>query len=103
MARTASGDAGLVRAPQGFRIREECRMMKSGTRITVTGGGGFLGRYVVALLERRGYDVFVPRRARYDLIEETAVRRLYADARPEVVIHLAAIVGGIGANRREPG
>ena len=78
-------------------------MMKSATRITVTGGGGFLGRHVVALLERRGYDVFVPRRARYDLIEETAVRRLYADARPEVVIHLAAIVGGIGANRREPG
>ena len=78
-------------------------MMKPGTRITVTGGGGFLGRHVVALLERRGYDVFVPRRARYDLTEETAVRRLYADAKPHIVVHLAAIVGGIGANRREPG
>jgi GDP-L-fucose synthase len=69
----------------------------------VTGGGGFLGRHVVAALGRRGYDVFVPRRAHYDLTEETAVRRLYADARPEVVVHLAAVVGGIGANRREPG
>jgi GDP-L-fucose synthase len=57
----------------------------------------------VAALGRRGYDVFVPRRAHYDLTEETAVRRLYADARPEVVVHLAAVVGGIGANRREPG
>jgi GDP-L-fucose synthase len=77
--------------------------MKPGTRITVTGGGGFLGRHVVAVLESHGYDVFVPRRARYDLTEEAAVRRLYADSRPEVVVHLAAIVGGIGANRREPG
>jgi GDP-L-fucose synthase len=57
----------------------------------------------VAALERRGYDVFVPRRARYDLTEEAAVARLFADGRPEVVVHLAAIVGGIGANRREPG
>ena len=73
------------------------------TRITVTGGGGFLGQYVVAALERRRYEVFVPRRAQYDLTEEPAVRRLYADARPDVVVHLAAIVGGIGANQREPG
>jgi GDP-L-fucose synthase len=77
--------------------------MKPGSRVTVTGGGGFLGQYVVAALERRGYDVFVPRRVKYDLTQETAVLRLYADARPEVVVHLAAIVGGIGANRREPG
>ena len=77
--------------------------MKSGTRVTVTGGGGFLGRYVVAALERRGYDVFVPRRAQYDLTEEHAVRRLFADARPDLIVHLAAVVGGIGANQSEPG
>jgi GDP-L-fucose synthase len=72
-------------------------------RITVTGGGGFLGRHVVRAFETRGYDVFVPRRAQYDLTDESAVRRMYADARPQVVVHLAAVVGGIGANRREPG
>jgi GDP-L-fucose synthase len=77
--------------------------MKSGTRVTVTGGAGFLGRYVVAGLQRRGYDVFVPRRATYDLTEEHAVVRLLGDARPDVIVHLAAVVGGIGANQREPG
>jgi GDP-L-fucose synthase len=77
--------------------------MKPGTRITVTGGGGFLGRCVVEALQQRGYEVFVPRKSNYDLTEEPAVRRMYADAKPEVVVHLAAIVGGIGANRKEPG
>jgi GDP-L-fucose synthase len=73
------------------------------TRVTVTGGAGFLGRHVVKLLEGRGYDVFVPRRAQYDLVEEASVGRLLRDSRPDILIHLAAVVGGIEANRAEPG
>jgi GDP-L-fucose synthase len=73
-------------------------------RVCVTGGAGFLGRYVVEKLNARGCaDVFVPRSQEYDLREMTAVRKMYRDARPDVVIHLAAIVGGIGANRANPG
>jgi GDP-L-fucose synthase len=71
-------------------------------RITVTGGGGFLGRYVVERFRARGADVFVPRHANYDLTRQEDVERLYADARPDVVVHLAARVGGIGANRAHP-
>lgn len=75
-----------------------------GKRICVTGGGGFLGRRVVALLGERGCKgVFVVRRQDYDLVQPEAVARLYKDARPQVVIHLAAVVGGIGANRENPG
>lgn len=72
-------------------------------RIVVTGGAGFLGSFVVDSLEALGADVFVPRSERYDLATEEAVRRLYEDADPELVIHLAARVGGIGANRDNPG
>src|SRR5256885_11448015 len=72
-------------------------------RVTVTGGGRFLGRYVVAAFRDRGYDVFVPRRVDYDLTHEADVVRLYADGKPEIVVHLAAVVGGIGANRTQPG
>ena len=73
-------------------------------RICVTGGGGFLGRRVVALLGERGCtNVFVVRRRDYDLVQQEAVTRLFRDARPQVVIHLAAVVGGIGANRENPG
>jgi GDP-L-fucose synthase len=73
-------------------------------RITVTGGAGFLGRNVVAKLRERGCrHIFVPRKAEYDLRHESAVKRLYADARPDIVIHMAAVVGGIGANRERPG
>jgi GDP-L-fucose synthase len=73
-------------------------------RVTVTGGSGFLGRHVVQALERRGCrHVAVPRKAKYDLIREDEVEKMYADLRPEVVIHLAAVVGGIGANRESPG
>jgi GDP-L-fucose synthase len=75
-------------------------------RIVVTGGAGFLGKAVCRVLAARGVAperIFVPRRADYDLTVESAVERLYDDARPDVVIHLAAEVGGIGANMAHPG
>ncbi|MDQ3804076.1 MAG: GDP-L-fucose synthase [Acidobacteriota bacterium] len=75
-----------------------------GKRICVTGGGGFLGRRVVANLRERGCDdVHVVRRREYDLVKGSDVERLYREVRPEVVVHLAAVVGGIGANRENPG
>jgi GDP-L-fucose synthase len=75
-----------------------------GKRVCVTGGAGFLGSYVVARLRARGCsDIFVPRSRDYDLRRRVAVSRMYDDARPDVVIHLAAVVGGIGANRANPG
>jgi GDP-L-fucose synthase len=73
-------------------------------RVVVTGGAGFLGSFVLDELRRRGAkDIFVPRSKDYDLVQMDAVRRLYADARPTLVIHLAAQVGGIGANQDNPG
>ncbi len=73
-------------------------------RVVVTGGAGFLGSFVVAELRARGVrDLFVPRSRDYDLVDGAAVRRLLADARPSLIIHLAARVGGIGANRENPG
>ena len=73
-------------------------------RVTVTGGAGFLGSFVVEKLRERGCgDIFVPRSQQYDLVEMEAIKRLYLDARPDIVIHLAARVGGIGANRANPG
>ena len=69
----------------------------------MTGGHGFLGRHVVAALEPRGATVFAPRKAQYDLTREADVTRMYGDLEPDVVIHLAAVVGGIGANRDSPG
>jgi GDP-L-fucose synthase len=73
-------------------------------RVLVTGGAGFLGSFVVERLRARGYrDIVVPRRREYDLTREADVERLYADHKPAVVMHLAAEVGGIGANRDNPG
>ena len=73
-------------------------------RIVVTGGGGFLGSFVVDQLRQRGCrQVFVPRRKDYDLTTEAGVERMFSGARPEVLFHLAAVVGGIGANRENPG
>jgi len=72
-------------------------------RVVVTGGSGFLGRHVVAAFQARGCAVSAPRKAQYDLTHEADVKRMYADLRPELVVHLAAVVGGIGANRESPG
>jgi GDP-L-fucose synthase len=73
-------------------------------RIVVTGGGGFLGSFVVDQLKARGCEsVFVPRKRDYDLTRMEGIEKLFADARPEVIFHLAAVVGGIGANRINPG
>jgi GDP-L-fucose synthase len=73
-------------------------------RVLVTGGAGFLGSYVVEKLRQRGcQSVSVPRSLEYDLRDRDAVFRLYQQTRPDIVIHLAAVVGGIGANRMNPG
>ena len=73
-------------------------------RILVTGGAGFLGSYVVQRLQGRGCrDIFIPRSTEYNLVDLDAVKRLYANFKPEVVLHLAARVGGIGANMQNPG
>jgi GDP-L-fucose synthase len=73
-------------------------------RVVVTGGGGFLGQVVAEQLSSKGCKhIMVPRSAEYDLREKSAIRKLYTQARPDMVIHLAAVVGGIGANRANPG
>jgi GDP-L-fucose synthase len=71
--------------------------------VLVTGGGGFLGSHVVERLRDRGDEVVTARRADYDLTRFEDAQRLFEDARPELVFHLAAEVGGIGANRANPG
>ena len=78
--------------------------MREETRVLVTGGSGFLGSHVVDELRARGArHVAVPRAAEHDLTDAVATRRLFEAERPDLVIHLAAKVGGIGANRRRPG
>jgi GDP-L-fucose synthase len=72
-------------------------------RVLVTGGGGFLGSHLVERLQAEGNDTFVARRSDYDLTHEADAVRLFEDAQPELVFHLAAEVGGIGANRANPG
>lgn len=78
--------------------------MIAGRRVLVTGGAGFLGRYVCGLLAERGAgEVIAPRRAYYDLTRQRDAERLFENCDPEIVIHLAADVGGIGANMAHPG
>lgn len=73
-------------------------------RVTVTGGAGFLGSHLVKKLRQHGCkNIFVPLTKDYNLIDIEAIKRLYQDTKPDIVIHLAAIVGGIGANRANPG
>jgi GDP-L-fucose synthase len=79
-------------------------MSFAGQRILVTGGAGFLGSFVVERLRARGCtEIFIPRSRDYDLVDMNGVKKLYDDAKPDLVIHLAARVGGIGANRENPG
>src|ERR671916_715248 len=73
-------------------------------RVVVTGGAGFLGRHLVERLsDYAEVEVFVPRSQDYNLVEGGDVLRMLKDYRPEMVIHLAAVVGGIGANQKNPG
>jgi len=73
-------------------------------RVIVTGGAGFLGRFIVKRLEQyQNVEVFVPRKAEYDLVECQNIKRLLSDVQPDLIIHLAAVVGGIGANQKNPG
>src|SRR5215467_2916862 len=76
----------------------------SDKRVIVTGGAGFLGSFVVEQLRAKGCrQIVIPRTRDYDLVQMEAVRRLYTEANPDIVIHLAARVGGIGANQANPG
>jgi GDP-L-fucose synthase len=73
-------------------------------RIVVTGGAGFLGRFVIEKLRAYdGVEIFIPRSREYDLIEKDDIVRMYEETRPDLVIHLAAVVGGIGHNQKNPG
>lgn len=73
-------------------------------KVVVTGGSGFLGSFLVEKLQPAGCDhIFIPRSSDYDLVDMEAVKRLYSDAQPDIVLHLAAAVGGIGANLAHPG
>jgi GDP-L-fucose synthase len=73
-------------------------------RICVTGGAGFLGSYVTEKLRQRGCEnILIPAIEEYDLVQLDEIKRMYDDMKPDVVIHLAAVVGGIGANREHPG
>jgi GDP-L-fucose synthase len=78
-------------------------MELAGKRVVVTGGTGFLGTHVVSEIRDRGAHVVAPRKREYDLVDPASAHRLVADTRPDAVVHLAARVGGIGANRENPG
>jgi GDP-L-fucose synthase len=75
----------------------------SNKRVTVTGGGGFLGSFVVEKLRQRGAtQIFVPRSKEYDLVQPSEIARMLDDSKPDLIIHIAALAGGIGLNRAKP-
>jgi GDP-L-fucose synthase len=83
---------------------EEFRESFPYKRVVVTGGAGFLGRFIVERLRSRtNVEEFVPRSANYNLVEADDIKRLFTETHPDLVIHLAAVVGGIGANQKNPG
>jgi GDP-L-fucose synthase len=89
---------------EGGGIQAIMRSFWEEKRVVVTGGAGFLGSFVVEQLHAKGCrDIIVPRSSDYDLVHMDAVEQLYSDAAPDMVIHLAARVGGIGANKANPG
>src|SRR5262245_62055745 len=73
-----------------------------GRRVLVTGSSGFVGRNLIPLLRDASCDVLAPSHADYDLLEQDQVRAMFRDCRPEVVIHLAGLIGGILANKERP-
>lgn len=78
--------------------------ISSNTRVCITGGRGFLGKHLTDLFSVSGYrDLFIPSIDKYDLRELSAIKKMLQDSNPDVVIHLASVVGGIGANRDNPG
>ena len=75
-----------------------------GKKVIVTGGAGFLGSFVIEELKKKGCkEIFIPRSSDYDLVEKEGIVKMFNDFLPDIVIHLAAVVGGIGANREHPG
>ena len=75
----------------------------SNKRICITGGAGFLGYHLVENIKRRGArEIFIPTIEKYDLVQQQDILRMLDDSKPDVIIHLAAHVGGIGANREHP-
>jgi GDP-L-fucose synthase len=103
MARRTRVSLRLVRQTGGDHVGVQ-RLDFRSSRLLVTGGNGFLGRHILDLLTRAGYvDVVAPRRTDYDLTRGPEVAACIRDVRPQAIIHLAAVVGGIGANQDHPG